>query len=149
MAFALAYMALLIAGIYLRGHDDFFLGHTRANRLESSIAGSACVILMAIGLYLATGFRSWVGVSKSGVFIRDERGKYHIPWSEVTQFSTKSSWGSSYLLAELPPKSRLLFSGPWTLDRKRANVIRIFDLTKHGIAKHSVEGALAYWEPGG
>ena len=127
ICFAMAYCFLLISANYIRGRDDFFFGHFPANPLVSSICGSIAAIVTTVGVALALGFRAKVGISDRGIFIRDERGEFVIRWSDVIKISTRSSWGSVYLIAELPPKSSLLFSGPWALDRKQANVIRICD----------------------
>jgi hypothetical protein len=144
--FMAAYCMIIIASSYIRGRDDWFFGHVQADHLTASICGSICVTLVTVGVFLAVGFRSWIGISTSGVSIRDERGRYFIRWGDVVQFYTKKSWGSIYLLAELPSRSPLMFRGPWTVERNQSNVIRLCDISRYGIEKHAVEGALDYWK---
>lgn len=147
ICFVLALFLALFSVYYLSNHNSFWAGYHKANPLTSSICASIAVALIIVGFYFTVGIRARLGFSAAGVSLRDDRGEFFISWDAVTDMYTESPWIKAWLLAKVPPKSPLLFRGPWVPDRGKKYVIRICDLNRCGINRDAVDGALHFWAP--
>jgi hypothetical protein len=128
-------------------NQSFGQGPATAVPALSSILAAIAVALTVFGLFMTVGVRTRMIFSADGIFIRDYHGKLSIRWNEVNNMRITPIWGMPWLVAEVPPGSRLLFLRQWISQRGPQNTIKVCNLSGTGIKSRSVDAALDYWSP--
>jgi hypothetical protein len=121
-------------------------GQNQSSSLLSSVCALVAITLTVLGLFMTIGVRPRMVLSRTGIFIRDNRGKFFIQWNDVTNMYTVRR-GLDWLVATFPPNSPMRHQQQWIPDTSQKDVFKICNLTSAGIRGGHVDEALNFWSP--